>query len=79
MAAAAAMQLHKLSQPHVVAARDRLELAVALDQPQTFRSTEAAEATAKMQAREAELLSSTSWRVTAPLRAVSRIMRRGRR
>lgn len=89
-AAAVAMQLRKLSQPHVLAARDRLNLAVALDQPQTFHSTEAvtaevqrlrheaAEATARMQAREAELLSSTSWRVTAPLRAVSRIMRRGR-
>lgn len=87
---AAAMQLRKLSQPHFCDVRNRLHLAVALDDPQALYSTKAitaeiqrlrAEAAAtrdQMHRREAELLSSTSWRVTAPLRVVAKLMRRRR-
>lgn len=86
-AEASAAQLRKLTQPHLLAARDRLRLAVALDEPNTLYSAEAVtaeiqrlrqdavEARRRMQQREAELLSSTSWRVTAPLRAFAKLMR----
>lgn len=86
-AEASAAQLRNLTQPHLLAARDRLRLAVALDEPDTLYSAEAVtaeiqrlrqdavEARRRMQQREAELLSSTSWRVTAPLRAFAKLMR----
>lgn len=94
--AAVAGQLHRLAQPQLAQIRDRLQLAIALDDPQALyapaavtaevgrlRDRAAAMAGAveerdRLLRREAELLSSTSWRVTAPLRAVSRLLK-GRR
>lgn len=132
---AVAMQLRKLTQPQLQEIRDRLRLAIALDDPETLYSAAAVTAeiqrlrdrvaeltgtleerdrdwrrlavalddpempcssaavTAKFQRlhdefanmiedrdqlrqREAEFLSSTSWRITAPLRTVSRVLRR---
>lgn len=87
---AAAMQLRKLTQPQLHKIRDRLRLAIALDDPEMLYSAAAVTAEVqrlrnkidemiedrdRLQQREAELLSSTSWRITAPLRAVSRILR----
>ena len=132
---AVAMQLRKLTQPQLHNIRNRLGLAIALDDPEMLYSAAAvtaevqrlrdrvAELTGELQDRdrdwrnlaialedpemlqsaaavtaevqrlrdkvaraiedrdrlrhrEAELLSSTSWRITAPLRAVSRALRR---
>lgn len=91
---AVAMQLRKLTQPQLNNIRDRLRLAIALDDPEMLYSAAAVtaevqrlrnkvdELTSELQDRdrlrhrEAELLSSTSWRITAPLRAVSRALRR---
>lgn len=94
--AAVAGQLHRLTQPQVAQIRDRLRLAIALDDPQTLHAPEAVTAEVgrlrdrvaqmagaveerdRLRRREAELLASTSWRVTAPLRAVSDLLRRRR-
>lgn len=132
---AVAMQLRKLTQPQLHEIRDRLRLAIALDDPEMLYSAAAVTAeiqrlrdrvaeltgeledrdrdwrrlaialddpemprssaavTAKFQRlrdefanmiedrdrlrqRETELISSTSWRITAPLRTVSRVLRR---
>lgn len=87
---AVAMHLRKLTQPQVHNIRDRLRLAIALDDPEMLYSSSAVTAEVqrlrdkvdrmiedrdRLQQREAELLSSTSWRITAPLRSVSRMLR----
>jgi hypothetical protein len=91
---ALSMQLRRLDAPRAEAYEARLRLALALDDPQALVSPDAvaaevqrlrtdlaaAEAAAEAARRRVEALeASTSWRLTAPLRALGRRMGRPRR